>query len=86
MSACGANNSPFGARSKGWEAFLLSVVASSGLATGIWMGATQLHGEYQAMLTFRGMVYNAHFYLFAFVALAVAIAAAIWFCSGERPR
>jgi hypothetical protein len=66
---------------KGVGAFLLSILASSGLATGIWMGATQLHGEYQAMLTFRGMVYNANFYLFAFVALAVAIAAAIlvWF-------
>jgi hypothetical protein len=62
---------------KGLGAFLLSLLASSALATGIWMGATQLHGEYQAMLTFRGMVYNAHFYLYAFVALAVAIAAAL---------
>jgi hypothetical protein len=41
------------------------------------MGVGQLHGEYQAMLTFRGMVYNAPLYLFAFVALAVAIAAAL---------
>lgn len=66
---------------KGVWAFLLSLLASAGLATGIWMGAVQLHSEYQAMLTFRGMVYNAPFYLFAFIALAVAIAAAIlvWF-------
>ncbi len=66
---------------KGLGAFLLSVLVSSGLATGIWMGATQLHSEYQAMLTFRGMVYNAHYYLYAFAALSVAIAAAIlvWF-------
>jgi hypothetical protein len=62
---------------KGLGAFLLSLLASSGLATGIWMGIAQLHSEYQAMFTFRGMVYNAQFYLFAFITLAVAIAAAI---------
>jgi hypothetical protein len=62
---------------KGMGAFLLSLLVSSGLSTAIWMAASQLHSEYQAMLTFRGMVYNAPFYLFAFAALAVAIAAAI---------
>jgi hypothetical protein len=62
---------------KGTWVFLLSLLASSILATGIWMGAVQLHKEYQAMLTFRGMVYNAHFYLFAFIALAIAIETAL---------
>jgi hypothetical protein len=41
------------------------------------MGATQLHSEYQAMLTFRGMLYNTHFYVYAFVALAIAVTAVI---------
>jgi len=62
---------------KGLGGFLLSLIASSGLATGIWMGVTQLHGEYQAQFTFRSMVYNAHFYVYGFAALAVAIAALI---------
>jgi hypothetical protein len=72
-----SNQITFRGTLKGFGGYLLSLVASSGLATGIWIGTTQLHGEYQAMLTFRGMVYNAQFYLFAFAALAVAIAAAI---------
>jgi hypothetical protein len=62
---------------KGLGAFVLSLVLSAGLSTGLWMGAAQLHGEYQSMLTFRGMVYNAPLYFAAFVALAVAIAAAL---------
>jgi hypothetical protein len=65
---------------KGVGGFLVSLVASSGLATGIWMGLTQLHSEYQAMLTFRGMVYNAQFYLYSFVFLAVSIAAIVLIC------
>jgi hypothetical protein len=72
-----SNQITFRGALKGLGGYLLSLVASSALATGIWMGATQLHGEYQAMLTFRGMVYNAQYYFFAFAALAVAIAAAI---------
>jgi hypothetical protein len=62
---------------KGLGAHVLSVVLSAGLATGLWMGATQLHGDYRSMLTLRGMPYNAYLYLFAFAALAVAIAAAL---------
>ncbi|MCP4422175.1 MAG: M28 family peptidase [Chloroflexi bacterium] len=62
---------------KGSGGFLLSLIVTSGLATGLWMGAAQLHSEYQAMLTFRGMFYNAYFYVYAFAALTVAIAAAI---------
>ncbi|MBC8506633.1 MAG: M28 family peptidase [Anaerolineales bacterium] len=62
---------------KGLAGYLLSLIASAGLATGIWMGIAQLHSEYQAMLTFRGLFHNAHFYFFAFAALAVVIAAAI---------
>lgn len=62
---------------RGLGGFFLSLLVSSGLATGIWMGVTQLHPEYKAMLSFRGMVYNAHFYIYAFTALAVAIAAGI---------
>ena len=33
--------------------------------------------EYQAMLTYRGLLYNAQFYFYAFAALAIAIAASI---------
>jgi hypothetical protein len=62
---------------KGLGGFFLSLVISSGLATGIWMASSQVNKEYQAMLTFRGMVYNAQFYVYAFAALAVAIAAII---------
>jgi hypothetical protein len=62
---------------KGLGGFLLSLLASSGLATGIWFGAVQLHSEYQAMLTYRGLLYNAHFYVYAYAAMAIAIAAAI---------
>ena len=62
---------------KGAGGFLLSLFVTSGLATGIWFGVAQLHNEYTAMLTFRGMVYNAQFYLFAFIALAAAIAAIV---------
>jgi hypothetical protein len=60
----------------GLLATLLSLVAAAGLATGIWMGIVQLHEPYQAMWYF-GKVYNAPLYWLAFVALAVAIAAAI---------
>ena len=62
---------------KGAGGFFLSILLSSGLATGIWFGTAQLHSEYTAMLTFRGMVYNAQFYFYAFIALAVFIAAVI---------
>ena len=61
----------------GLGGFLLSLIVSSGLATGLWMGLNQLHSQYLAMLTFRGMFYNAHYYFYAFTAMAVAIAAAI---------
>jgi hypothetical protein len=60
----------------GLLATLLSLVAAAGLATGAWMGIVQLHETYQAMWWF-GKVYNAPLYWLAFVALAVAIAAAI---------
>lgn len=62
---------------KGAGAHLLGVLLSTGLATGIWMGISQLHGEYQAMFTFRGLVYNATYYVLALSVLAVAIAAVI---------
>jgi len=61
----------------GLGGFLLSLIASAGLATGLWMGLNQLHSQYLTMLTFRGMFYNTHYYFYAFAALAVAIAGAI---------
>lgn len=73
-----------GVRRKRWTAggilaglggFAAVVIASSGLSTVLWMAATRLHGEYRAMMTFRGMVYNAHWYYFAFAGLTVALAA-----------
>jgi hypothetical protein len=60
----------------GLLACLLSAIAAAGLATGMWMGIVQLHGAYQSMITF-GRTYNASLYLFAFIALSVAIAAAL---------
>jgi hypothetical protein len=62
---------------KGLGGFLLSMLVSGGVATGIWFGVAQLHSEYQAMLTYRGLLYNAQFYFYAFTALAIAIAASI---------
>lgn len=62
---------------KGTGVYFLSLLLSAGLATGIWMGLTQLHGEYQAILTFRGVGYNARYYLMAFIALSMSIAAGI---------
>jgi hypothetical protein len=62
---------------KGLGGFLLNLVASSALASGIWLGINQIQSEYLSMLTFRGMFYNTHFYFYAFAALAIAIAAAI---------
>lgn len=62
---------------KGLGGLLLSLLGSSSLATGIWFGVAQIHSEYQAMLTYRGLLYNAQFYVYAFAALAVAIAATI---------
>jgi len=61
---------------RGLSASLLNVIAIPGLATGLWMGIFQLHGTYQSMFTFE-RVYNAPLYYCAFIALAVAIAAAI---------
>jgi hypothetical protein len=60
----------------GLLATLLSAIAAAGLATGMWMGIVQLHDAYRAMWFF-GKVYNAPLYWPAFIALAVAIAAAI---------
>jgi len=58
---------------RGLWASLLSVIAIPGLATGLWMGILQLHSAYQS--TFL-RVYNYPLYYWAFIALAVAIAAA----------
>ncbi|MHC4105722.1 MAG: hypothetical protein ACYSR9_12335, partial [Planctomycetota bacterium] len=56
-------------------AFFVSVIAAAGLAYGAWMLIVKLHAEYRAM--YFGRVYNASLYLFAFMALAVTIAASI---------
>jgi hypothetical protein len=69
----------------GLLAALLSVIAAAGLATGIWMGIVQLHDAYRAMFFF-GKTYNAPLYWSAFVALAVAIAAAIHLLFRRKAR
>jgi hypothetical protein len=61
----------------GLSASLLSVIAAPGFATGLWIGIVQLHGAYQSFLFPLDKVYNASLYYLAFIALAVAIAAAI---------
>jgi hypothetical protein len=61
----------------GLLAFFLSIIAAAGLATGIWMGINQLHGEYQSMIA-SGRVYNGSLYLLAFVALSVTIASSLY--------
>jgi len=61
----------------GLGGFFLSLVGSAGLATGIWMGLNQLHSQYLAMFTFRGMFYNGVWYFWAFSALAAVISSAV---------
>jgi len=62
---------------RGLWSSLLSLVAAPALATGLWMGIVQLHKEYQSFLFPLDEIYNAPLYYWAFIALAVAIAAAI---------
>lgn len=58
----------------GLSAGLLSIIAIPGLATGLWMGIVQLHSAYQSAFL---RVYNFPLYYWAFIALAVTIAATI---------
>lgn len=69
----------------GLLAALLSVVAATGLANGVWMEIVQLHDAYRAMWFF-GKVYNAPLYWLAFIALAVAIAATFHVLFGREVR
>ncbi|MCP4655753.1 MAG: M20/M25/M40 family metallo-hydrolase [bacterium] len=59
----------------GFSAFLGSVAVAAGVAGGAWWLISQAHEEYRVMVF--GRVYGAHLYLVAFIALAVAIAAAM---------
>jgi hypothetical protein len=59
----------------GLAASLASLLAAAGLTAGLWQLAVRLHDEYRAM--YFGRVYNANLYLFAYIALATAIAAAV---------
>ncbi len=56
----------------GLLAFSVSVIAAVGLVVGILNLVTGLHEEYQAMFIL-GRIYNAHLYMFAFIALAIAV-------------
>ena len=62
-----------GGAAKGLAYAFLGAAVSAGLATGIWMGLVRLVGEYQAMFTFRGAVYNGLLYVLAFSALSVVV-------------
>jgi len=55
----------------GFLSFFLSVVLSAGLTFGIWTAVYGLHDQYHAM--FFGRIYNAHLYLFGFMAMAIAV-------------
>jgi hypothetical protein len=68
----------------GLAASLLSLFAAAGLTTGLWSLVVRLHAEYRAM--YFGRVYNAHLYLFAFTALAIAIGAALQVLFRKKAR
>ena len=66
----------------GLAASSLSLLAAAGLTTGLWRLVARLHAEYRAM--YFGRVYNAHLYLFAFIALTIAIGAALHLLSRKK--
>ncbi len=69
----------------GLAAFFISLITAAGLTAGIWMLISGIREEYQVMAIF-GRVYDAELYLFAFIALAVAIVAAMLILFRRRAR
>jgi hypothetical protein len=55
----------------GFLSFLLSLILTAGLTFGIWQLIYATHSQYQVM--YFGRIYDAYMYLFAFIALALAI-------------